>query len=57
MAQWVGRSLVKPAIRGSNLAISRFDLLSTVLNNCIEKTKIKKKRHGLVHLKTIVLTP
>ena len=37
-----------PDVRGSNAVIGKLYILS----NCIEKTKIKKKRPGIAHLKT-----
>ena len=47
VAQLIERSLLTPEIRGSNLDIGK--ILST---NCtIDKTKIKKKRPGMAHLK------
>ena len=42
MAQLVERSLPTPEIRGSNPVVSKSSLLSTVLKNSIEKTKIKE---------------
>ena len=49
MAQLVERSFTTQEIRSSNPDISK--ILST---NCtIEKTKIKKKRPGIAHLKKI----
>ena len=51
MAQLLERSLLTPEIRGSNPIIGK--ILST---NCtIEKTKIKKKRPGMAHLKKRVI--
>ena len=47
VAQLVERSLPTPEIRGSNQDIGKF--LSTSCT--IEKTKIKKKRLGMAHLK------
>ena len=41
LAQLVERSLPMPEVRGSNTA------------NCIEKAKIKTKRPGMTHLKTV----
>ena len=47
VAQLVERLLLAPEIRGSNQDIG--EILST---NCeIEKTKIKKQRPGMAHLK------
>ena len=42
VAQLVERSLPTPEIRGSNPVVSKSSLLSTVLKNSIEKTKIKE---------------
>ena len=51
VAQLVEQLLPTPEIRGLNLDIGK--ILST---NCtIEKTKIKKKRPGMAHLKSIFL--
>ena len=52
LAQLVERLLLTPEVRGSNSVISQ--LLSDIYFftvNCIEKTKIKKKRPGMAHLK------
>ena len=47
VAQLVERLLPTPEIRGSNP-----DIIKIVYTNCtIEKTKIKKKRPGMGHLK------
>ena len=50
MAQLVEQLLPIPEARGSNPVIGKIyieHLFATV--NCIEKTKIKKKRSGLTH--------
>ena len=47
VAQLVEQLLPTPEIRGSNTAIGKF----LYIINCIEKTKIKKKRPGMAHLK------
>ena len=57
--QWVVGQLVEwllpvSEICGSNAVISKFYLPPTVLKNCIEKTKIKKKEAGkgqFLHMK------
>ena len=59
MAQLVERLLPTPEVRGSNPVIGKllywiFNYLPTV--NCIERTKIKKKRPGMVHLKNMSLS-
>ena len=46
VAQFVEWVLLTPEIRGSNPVVGKF--LFTL--NCIEKTKIKKKRPGMDHL-------
>ena len=43
------RVLPVPEIRGSNPVIGKFYLLSNVLYNCIENTKITRKRPVMVH--------
>ena len=46
------RLLPNPEVRGSNPVIGK-KLYSTFTVNCIEKTKIEKKRPGIAHfLKT-----
>ena len=52
VAQLVERSLPTPEVRGSNPVIGK--LLSDICLfavNCVEKTKIKKKRPRMAHLK------
>ena len=51
VAQLVEQSLLIPEVRGSNPVIGKIynEHLFTV--NCIEKTKRKKKRPGMAHLK------
>ena len=50
VAQLAKRLLPTPEVRGSNPVIGEF--YSTLLTvNCIEKTKIKKKRPGMAHFK------
>ena len=48
VAQLVERSLSIPEVRGSNSDIGKFFYWILTVN-CIEKTKIKKKRPGLAH--------
>ena len=48
MAQLVERLLPIPEVRGSNPVIDK-KLYRTVIVNCIDKTKIKKKRPGMAH--------
>ena len=50
VAQLVEQSLLIPEVRGSNPVIGK-NLYRTFTVNCIEKTKIKKKRPGMTHLK------
>ena len=52
VAQLVERSLPIPEVRGSNPVIGK----KFILNNCIEETKIKKKRPGRAQLKKINMT-
>ena len=56
VARLVEWSLPTPEVRGSNTAIDKIyiDHLFTV--KCNENDKIKKKRPGMAHLKTIQLT-
>ena len=51
MAQLVERSLPIPEVHGSNPVIG-INLYRTFTVNCIEKTKIKKKRPGIAHFLT-----
>ena len=48
VAQLVERLLPIPEVCGSNPVIGK-NLHSTFTVNCIEKTKIKKKRPGMAH--------
>ena len=48
VAQLVERSLSIPEVHGLNLVIDK-KLYWTYTVNCIEKTKIKKKRPGTAH--------
>ena len=48
VAQWVEMSLTIPEVRSSNPVIGK-NLYRTFTVNCIEKTKIKKKRPGMAH--------
>ena len=48
MAQLVEPLLPIPEVRGSNPVVGK-TLYLTFTVNCIEKTKIKKKRLGMVH--------
>ena len=50
VAQLVEQSLLIPEVRGSNPVIGK-NLYRTFTVNCIEKTKIKKKRPGMTHFK------
>ena len=50
VAQLVERLLPIPEVRSSNPVIGK-NLYWTFAVNCIEKTKIKKKRPGMAHLK------
>ena len=50
VAQAVERSIPIPEVRGSNPIMGK-NLYLTFTVNCIEKTKIKKKRSGMAHLK------
>ena len=52
VALLVERSIPIPEVRGSNPVIGK-NLFWTFTVRCIEKTKIKKKRSGLAHLKKI----
>ena len=49
VAQLVERSLPIPEVHGSNLVIDKLLYLTMFTVNCIEKTKIKKKRPGMAH--------
>ena len=55
VAQLVEWSLPTPEVHGSNLFISQ-NLYWTFTINCIEKTKIKKKRPGMGHFKKLPMT-
>ena len=48
VAQLVEWSLPIPEVRGSNPVIGK-NLLILNIVNCLEKTKIKKKRPGMAH--------
>ena len=50
VAQLVERLLPIPEVHGSNPVIGK-NLYLTITVNCIEKSKIKKKRPGMAHLK------
>ena len=52
VAQLIEWSLPIPEIQSSNPVIGNFYILSSVFKNCIENTKIKKKRLGMAHEKT-----
>ena len=54
-AQLEERSLPTPEVQGSNPVISKLLYGTLFTINCIEKTKIKKKRPGTGHLKKIEL--
>ena len=49
VAQLVERLLPIPGVLGSNSAIENFFIEHLFTVNCIEKTKIKKKRPGMAH--------
>ena len=51
MAQLVERSITIPEIRSSNPVNGKFYIEHLFADNCIEKTKIKKKRPWMAHLK------
>ena len=51
LAQLAERSLPKPEVRSSNPTIGTFLSGHLFTVNCIEKTKIKKKRPGMAHFK------
>ena len=53
MVRLVERSLPIPEVCGSNPVMGK-NLYRTFTVNCIEKTKIKEKRPGIVHLKKII---
>ena len=55
MAQLVERSVLIPEVHSSNPVIGK-NLYWTFTVNCIEKTKIKKKRPGMAHKKTIIVS-
>ena len=54
VAQLAEQSLPTPGVRGSNPVIGKI-YIELFTANCIEKTKIKKKRPGMVHLKTFLV--
>ena len=56
MAQLVERSLPTSEVRGSNPAIGNFYIEHLFTVNCVEKTKIKKKRSGMAHFFKKILT-
>ena len=47
MVQLVELSVPIPEVRGSNTAIGKISIEHWFTINCIEKTKIKKKRAGI----------
>ena len=49
MAQLVEQLLAIPEVRSSNPVIDKIYLEHLFTANCIEKTKIKKKRQGIAH--------
>ena len=55
MAQLVERLLLTPEFRGLNLDIGKLLYGTFFTVNCIKKTKIKKKRPGMAHLRSIKL--
>ena len=54
VAQLVEHSLPIPEVRGSNPVIEK-NYIELFNVNCIEKTKIKKKRPRMAHLKKNIL--
>ena len=54
-ARLVEHLLPIPEVQGSNLVIAK-NLYWTFSVNCIEKTKIKKNRPGMAHLKNLITT-
>ena len=54
VAQLVERSLLIPEVHGSNPVIGKIYIEHLFTVNSIEKTKIKKKRPGMAHLKNKV---
>ena len=55
VAQLVERSLLIPEVLGSTPVIGKILFEHLFIINCIEKTKINKKRPGIAHFKKIVL--
>ena len=53
VAQLIEWSLPIPEIQSSNPVIGNFYILSSVFKNCIENTKIKKKRPSIAHEKNL----
>ena len=52
-----GRAVAStPEICGSNPVIDKFINSQLWFKNCIEKTKIKKKRPGIVHFKKMLIS-
>jgi len=49
VAQLAEQSLAAPEVRGSNPVISKICIEHLFTSNCIEKTKIQKKRPGMGH--------
>ena len=56
VAQLVERSLLIPEDRGSNPVIGKKLCVYICVRQCIGKTKIKKKRPGMAHLKNSAST-
>ena len=52
VAQMVKRSLPAPELRGSNPVIGKLLYIERLFTfNCVEKTKIKKKKQGMAHFR------
>ena len=49
VAQLVEQSILTPEVRGSNPIIGKIYIAHLLTLNCIEKTKVKKKRPGMAH--------
>ena len=49
VAQMVERSIPTPEVHGSNPVVGKLYITYTYTVNCIEKTKIMKKRPGMAH--------
>ena len=56
VAHLVDRLLRIPEVWGSNPVMSKIYIIHLFTVNCIEKTKIKKNRPGMAHLKNLITT-